>query len=702
MEIFYQNKNYLNIIINYLNIKDILSLSMCCKTLKENLDPNNNPFVNILFYLTMQKEFFDFDNSLYFKDKKNLSGNFIIFKANWKYFLNQLYINFNACKDEKARKRIKDFFLIHIFLPALRKECQVLEYPNSTVIQTRNYDISINQMHAYNFYSKYITPEYILDPNNNDWKISILKEKMIYEDSLINFKQLFNDFIKNKQYKDFINNVVNYAHKYIDELFPNLLTNNNIFNTNEQNNKIIRFIIFACNSIKLYSQINYEYINDLSTIENEHQILTEYIKKKNEIISVALLIDTQFDNVNIIINLLSIYKNIYDDYKEKNSRMKRFSIGSLHLFNLNEKDAQEYKNKIIYSPKFSLFKLFEKIIHFYYVDKLSHIRSKFQIVVKNYFKEAFYPPENEQPIKKNEININLDLNKEEEKSENIIEEIKNDDKENSNENENVLKKIKDIKATEKFLVQNFINSELDDVINEKNIYGIMHTKLIIDEKYINNCENVLINLFEEQIKKSIKENMPLDKCYEIIDEITRCEGNSKVVNKKNKESLSVIRRTQIKLMQKGHLTLFNFLIKAIEKDFEAHIKLNKENQKYIYLSEYEKYKSQEINIDSSPKKDEENIKKHVNEEYQKLFEHLIKVFKIPESETYLVNDYINCTKIDYSFLINKFFWNYYRQLEIYEERNLRIEAYIKNKKKKYVQGNECYENKAESKIELWN
>ena len=187
MEIFYQNINYLNIIVNYLNIKDILHLSMCCKILKENLDPNNNPFVNILFYLTMQKEFFDFDNSLYFKDKKNLSGNFIIFKANWKYFLNQLYINFNACNDEKARKRIKDFFLIHIFLPTLRKECLVLEYPNSTVLQTRYYDISINQIHVYNFYSKYITPEYILDPNNNDKKIVILKEKMIYEDCLINY-----------------------------------------------------------------------------------------------------------------------------------------------------------------------------------------------------------------------------------------------------------------------------------------------------------------------------------------------------------------------------------------------------------------------------------------------------------------------------------------------------------------------------------
>ena len=177
---------------------------MCCKTLKENLDPNNNPFVNILFYLAMQKEFFDFDNSLYFKDKKNLSGNYIIFKGNWKHFLNQLYINFNVCIDEKIRKKIKDFFRLHIFLPGLRKECLIIEYPNYTMLQVRNYDISINQIYVYNFYSKYVTPEYILDPYNNDRKIAILKEKMIYEDCLINFKQLFNDFIKNKEYINFI------------------------------------------------------------------------------------------------------------------------------------------------------------------------------------------------------------------------------------------------------------------------------------------------------------------------------------------------------------------------------------------------------------------------------------------------------------------------------------------------------------------
>ena len=103
--------------------------------------------------------------------------------------------------------------------------------------------------------------------------------------------------------------------------------------------------------------------------------------------------------------------------------------------------------------------------------------------------------------------------------------------------------------------------------------------------------------------------MPLNKCNEIIDKITKSEGNDKVVNK-NKETLKVIRRTKIKLMQKGYLTIFNFLIKAIEKDFEAHIKINQENQKYIHLSEYEKFKSQEkeINTDISLKKDEEKIK----------------------------------------------------------------------------------------------
>lgn len=60
-------------------------------------------------------------------------------------------------------------------------------------------------------------------------------------------------------------------------------------------------------------------------------------------------------------------------------------------------------------------------------------------------------------------------------------------------------------------------------------------------------------------------------------------------------------------------------------------------------------------------------------------------------------------QIDYVFLLNEFLWNYYKQLDIYEERNLRIETFLKNKKNKYADNNiKCYDAKEESKIELWN
>ena len=61
-----------------------------------------------------------------------------------------------------------------------------------------------------------------------------------------------------------------------------------------------------------------------------------------------------------------------------------------------------------------------------------------------------------------------------------------------------------------------------------------------------------------------------------------------------------------------------------------------------------------------------------------------------DSEKYLANDYINCTKIDYVFLLRKLLLNYYKQLEIYKERNVKIEKYLIKKKNKYVEEKGCY------------
>ena len=57
---------------------------------------------------------------------------------------------------------------------------------------------------------------------------------------------------------------------------------------------------------------------------------------------------------------------------------------------------------------------------------------------------------------------------------------------------------------------------------------------------------------------------------------------------------------------------------------------------------------------------------------------VIKNFNLIDSEKYLANDYINCTKIDYVFLLRKLLLNYYKQLEIYKERNVKIEKMVES------------------------
>ena len=44
-------------------------------------------------------------------------------------------------------------------------------------------------------------------------EIIVLREKLIFEDSLINFKNLFYDFIINEEYKEFVNNVCKYNYE---------------------------------------------------------------------------------------------------------------------------------------------------------------------------------------------------------------------------------------------------------------------------------------------------------------------------------------------------------------------------------------------------------------------------------------------------------------------------------------------------------
>ena len=237
MNFCFENINYLQIIVAFLDLKSLMYLSLCNKKIKDMLDPGNNEYVNTLFFLRIMNDFYDFDK-IYYKNKKNLLGKNLKFDVDCRYYLNQLYINFSLCKDQKIRKKVIDFFRIHIYLSDLRKEVFILEFQNSTMNMMKCYDYNINLIHTYNYYSKYMTPEYILNTKENNGKIVVLREKLIFEDYLINFKTLFYDFINNKSYIKFINNVCEYKIDELEELYKSQDKDKTKFQTNEQNNNI--------------------------------------------------------------------------------------------------------------------------------------------------------------------------------------------------------------------------------------------------------------------------------------------------------------------------------------------------------------------------------------------------------------------------------------------------------------------------------
>jgi len=211
----------------------------------------------------------------------------------------------------------------------------------------------------------------------------------------------------------------------------------------------------------------------------------------------------------------------------------------------------------------------------------------------------------------------------------------------------------------------------------------MHTKFKVDKSFVDDYEEVLINIFEDEINNCFKENMPTEKIFDNIEKITRCEGNSKNLYP-NKESLNVIRRTKIKLMEKGYIIVFNHLQKEMLKDFADHIRIDeKDNEKYIYLSTMEKLNMKEYNINMEvlSKEGVEHVKQNVKDESERAINYLKTNLNLRDSEYYLAKDYIECSKIDYVYFFKKLLWNYYLQLEIYKERDYKIKYYILNNKK---------------------
>lgn len=681
MDLCLKNNNLLTQITIFLNPIDIISLSRCCKKFKEDLEPLNNPVINTIFLLSIFGNYFEIDEDMNFKNKKNLLGKNINFHTDFKLFLKQLKENFNNYEDKSISERIIDFFKIHIYLPDLRKECFHLEFENNSIHMLISYDINTRLVHTYNFYSKYITVDNIILHPENKGKIKILREKLLFESPLINFTETFRDFVNNNCYCEFVNSEI-LLYKY-EDLYNNYQKID--FHTLKQcNNKdlnaIFNFILWINYMFILYCNINYEYITGLYPDYNEQELLSEYMTKKNDLINTALLINSTFDNINIIINFLSIFKSIFDEYYSSGmlSLSQCSSTDSESNINNKQIDEKKWYNKIISPDKFTIYNLLLKNIEHFYTSKLQAINQKFQKVAKEYFEEVFTVKSPEQ--------INKPKNEPETKDEDsdiiMTNEIKSDDDEDISMDMDDF----DEKLTKKELIENYANSSIDRFINPNNSNGIMHSNFKMDVQYINDVENILVNLMHEQVLKSLNvDKMPIDECFDIVDKISRCEGNSKCLYR-NKDSLVLIRRTKKRVMKEGYNAIFAKLMNLIFEDFGERIKKDRENLSLSVIEQLNIH-DYKCNMDALSEEGEHNVKVCVKKDYEKATSCLIKYFNLNEEEHKLADDYFKCVKIPYVLLFKKLVYNYYKQLEIYKERDEKVLYYLTHQGSKFI--SEC-------------
>ena len=680
MEYCLYNYNLLNLVMQFLKVDDISRFSCCNKKINEMTDPKNNGVINLIFLFALIKGNFELDpsNNYYLKNKYILLGKNLVYGTNFKLFTKKLIEELNVYKDNPIGKRVKDFIKIHIFLPDLRKEYFILEFENSSIHEIYSYDINSRLLHTYNFYSKYITFENIILKEHK--QIKILRERLLFEDSLINFNELFEDFVNNKMLFDFVNiYILNYDYEKMDNIYIN---NPSYINDNCNNNhlkQIFNFILWIIHLFTMYCILNFEIVNGLYDIIGNAEFMEEFLAKKNDLINCALLINSTFENINIIINFLKIYKDISDSYKNKignvNTNLSISNCSSADseskISNNTQMNMKEYIDKII-SPKdkFTLYNLFLKMIDDLYIKKLSSIKIVFSNLATNMIVDKFTV--NSQDI------INK-VKKEEEKMNMSCEEDENEICCDDEDDDDFLSL--DLKPSEKELCENCMNSALDVYINGNNANAIMHSNFKINKEYIDNYENKLGNIIEEQIKKSLNvDKMPINQVFDIAEILTRCEGNSKNLFM-NKDSLCIVRRSKIRIMKRAFYTIFAKLLELISTDFIERIK--KDNEKlYISATESIRIQDYKCNLEVLSEEGEKNVEQKVKNDYIEAQNYLTKKFNLSENESKLAKEYLESVKIEYPYVFKKLLWNYYKQIEIYKERDSRIEYYFSNKKDK--------------------
>ena len=694
-----KTKNIVTNIGQYLSVKDVIFLSNSHKTMHKILTPLQNLLVNLMFLEYVIQFYFQYDSD--YKNKKNLLDIFTQ-TIDWKQFLKEMKDNFRAYNNTKIKAKVLDCFKIHMYLPDLRKENNHLEFESSSISQIFFYDLLFRSTCNSNFYGKHITLEYMTEKKTQEKKeeeknekenlekkdnldnkgseekkkenekeekgVKILREGLYFEEELKDFRKTFDEFENNKDYKRIINDIINYNYENLYCEYKN--------NYSNYTNEIIVLLLWITNSFILNTRFVYEYINSFKKDINEKTILIEFIQKHNEIINCALLLNSNFGNINIIIN----------QYQKYNFLLEAIN---------NKPESIESKSNSPPKENFAIYKYFLKIIKNKIYDeffpsekedeknekdkdkkggdkKCINLFEKFKILVKDFCKDVF---ENfEEKYKSKEKTMDLD-------DYDDINMICEDDEECMELENYSMEKEKE--PTEKEILENLFNLHVDHTINEENANGINHSELIVSQKY-QDIENYFINTFNDYLKHYMNENKSNAYLFEIIETMTKSHDNQRCLVR-NSESLTLINRTKKRLMDKLFRTLFQKALEMFHLSFLSHIKIENGTKRIVLSSsELQNCGKYECDLKDLPSKKRMKVVENVEEEIKNLKTFLLGKYiksyqtEIEKNESeQLINDYIEENRIENVLIVKKMIWFYYKEMEMYENKNEKVVKILK-------------------------
>ena len=526
MTSIFNNEIIVTNISKYLNLKELLLFSSVNKAIYfTKLNPVYNSIVNSHYRTLIFNKFYlnDLDDNEKAKNKDEFLDDYKITNNNWKQIfinLNHHYYDYDFIVKKEYAKDVFFRFILHLYLPFIRKSNKVLENKESSLHQYYFYDFDKNKT-VFIHYDKFLD----LENNGFNRKNSenfLFRKNLVFENEFLGINELIKTVHGNNNFALLLEKIINYDYEGIDKQYYNNKTNNEVFD----------FIIWLNHSAILFSKFLYSLINIYCyESKNKNELIVEYINAQNNFVNFSLSINERYNNLNLIINYL------YRFIKDKTKSYTEFSLYKM-FFNIMKK---ELYNKL------------EK-----------NLEKEFKILVEQYCKELldFVGNKRTSSFGSDAKTDSGDIFEEDDEFEMIIDEVPFENEENK-------------ELTKMEIINNFMSCITDLSIDEKNALCINHSNLKMDDNY-QIFEKILKDVIVNEINISInKERKSIESIYNVFKNILSIEDQDSI---KERNGFHFINRTQKLLFDAVFSCLKRNVFQIIEKEWSEYYKnLNTNN-----------------------------------------------------------------------------------------------------------------------------